>query len=485
MGKGKNAKWVRQSKWLRHQKRFMSMKMKQFRLKVIQWETYEQWRLGYLKRNPKLPSDWQVSEKRLYKEMCFCVDEEEDVRKCGCEIHLKMGELAAGLKRWRRKILSIKKPDHSCRVCASDEYLSVCDNVSTLGAHLVPCPRQSNGERKLQCVSGCCAVCKNANENLCVCEAERDFFNTNVKYKWLRPIKIGNRNETVWAYDVKPYHEFVNLLCSYYTDKYRLHNWVYKRQNAARSNCRKNLQPGDVILEFDYAAKAAQFQQDCMPCSASRQTSKFILYAHFDPRMNEFGHNIGDTTEVFAFHSNCLTQDSQSIRRCLTHVLENLKERGFLTNNAHFWADGSGAQNKGRKSFRNLSELSLSQSIVIVQNFACTHHFGGPWDTEGGRQTRAITSHILNARDDESVLDAGDNVWLLRRIMNKAGQPDPPISSQKIWRPHSESAPQPTTAPVVRVRPRPIRRQSRGRTEAEMKDDNTASVCVLVPPMAV
>lgn len=82
---------------------------------------------------------------------------------------------------------------------------------------------------------------------------------------------------------------FPASLCSYYEDKYRLHNWVYKRQHTAQQNRRKNLQHGDVILEFDYAAKAGQFQQDCMPCSASGQTSKFIVYAHFDPKLDLVG----------------------------------------------------------------------------------------------------------------------------------------------------------------------------------------------------
>ena len=359
------------------------------------------------------------------------------------------------------------------QVCSSDDYLSVCENVSTFNSHLCPCGKDPiTNERKLLCVKGNCDVCKNADQNLRVCSGEQVYFCSEVRYKWLKPIKIGNRNETVWAYDVKPYDDFCQLLCSYYEDKYRLHNWVYKHQNAARHNCRNNLQPGCVVLEFDYAAKAAQFQQNCMPCSASRQTSKFILFAHFDPKLDEFGHNILDTTEVFAFHSNCLIQDSQSVRRCLQHVCENLIQRGFLKNTAHLWADGCGAQNKGRKSFRNLSELSLSISIQIIQNFGCSHHFEGPWDTEGGRQTRTIKSHILNARDTESVLDAGDNVKVLRQIMNKSGQPDSPIPTQKLWRPPTDNttSQQTTTVSVDKTKPK---RQARGRTQAEMKDDET------------
>ena len=303
------------------------------------------------------------------------------------------------------------------------EYISVCENASTFHSHLCPCGKDpTTDERKLICVTDSCDVCKNSNQNLRVCEQEREFLNSEVYYKWLKPIKIGNRNETVLAYDV---NEFCELLCTYYEEKYRLHNWVYKHQDVARRNCHNNLQPGHVILKFDYAAKAAQFHQDCMSCSASRRTSKFIVFAHFDPKLDEFGHNMSDTTtELFAFHSNCLTQDNQSVRRCLQHVCENLIQRGFLKNFAYFWSDGSGSQNKGRMSFRNPSdELSLLFiAIQILQNFACAHHFRGSWDTEGGRQTRAIKSHILNCRDTTSVLDAGDNVNVLSQIMNRAGR---------------------------------------------------------------
>ena len=82
-------------------------------------------------------------------------------------------------------------------------------------------------------------------ENMTVCRGEADYrADLPVKFKWLRPIKIGNRNETEWAYDTKPYAEFIGLMIRYYEDTYRLHNWVYHRQQAARKNCRKHLQPG-------------------------------------------------------------------------------------------------------------------------------------------------------------------------------------------------------------------------------------------------
>jgi len=146
-------------------------------------------------------------------------------------------------------------------------------------------------------------------------------------------------------------------------------------------------------------------------------------------------------------------------------------QRGHLKDTAHLWADGCGAQNKGRKSFRQFSELSAVLCITIFLNFPSTAHFAGPWDTEGGRQTRAVRNHVLNERETESVLDAGDNVRLLRSILNKAGQPDKPIQSQKMWRPSNASLPAPHDIVVASKAKR--QRQLRGRTEAEAADDDT------------
>ena len=117
--KDADGRWVWKTQWARHQKRYMSMTMEEFRECVIKWTRYLNWREVYLAKNPRLPPTWHVGVKRLYKEKCFCVDEQENVRKCGCEYHLKMGELVAALKRWRRavhaKILE-KNPGHSCSV---------------------------------------------------------------------------------------------------------------------------------------------------------------------------------------------------------------------------------------------------------------------------------------------------------------------------------------------------------------------------------
>ena len=362
------------------------------------------------------------------------------------------------------------------QVCTTgDGFLQ---NLSKFGDNVCPCGRDDNGQRKLACALGKCQDCQGLCAQLPCCDAEADFQETDpVKLKWLRPIKIGNRNETEWAYETKPYNDFMALFNAYYCNTYRMHNWIYKRQDAERHQNRKRLQAGRVILEFDYAAKASQFMQDCMPCTAARQTSNFVVFAHFAPKHDDAGNNIGDTTEVFTFHSNCLTQDTHSIRRCLTHVLENLRARGLLTALvAYFWADGCGAQNKGRKSFRQWSELAVTLGLTIIANFPASHHFAGPWDTEGGRQARTVTNHIRNERDvseGASVLDAGDNVRLLRKLMKHAGEPDAPVPTQTMWRPAVDTPTDTTTHTAPCARPPKPKKQARGRTAIELKDDDT------------
>ena len=63
------------SKWRRHQKRYMVHRIAEMRELIIKWPPYLEWRANYLQLNPKIPSEWHVGEKRLYKERCFCVDE--------------------------------------------------------------------------------------------------------------------------------------------------------------------------------------------------------------------------------------------------------------------------------------------------------------------------------------------------------------------------------------------------------------------------
>ena len=71
---------------------------------------------------------------------------------------------------------------------------------------------------------------------------------------------------------------------------------------------------------------------------------------------------------------------------------------------------------------------------------------------EGGRENRAITLHLRNERNVgscESILGADDNVRLLRRILNKAGSPDPPASDEVMYRPRPSPSNTTTPSPSI------------------------------------
>ena len=156
--------------------------------------------------------------------------------KCGCEYHLKMTELIVTLQKWRRvahKKIKQSFPDHECDACSDiDKYLGFTKDLSTFTSHVCPCEKGCYHQRQLACAKGICVRCKNVRDVMSKCTAERDVMSLipPVKYKWLRAIQIGGRNDTEWAYMTKPYPEFEDLLVSYFEETYRLHNWVYKRQ---------------------------------------------------------------------------------------------------------------------------------------------------------------------------------------------------------------------------------------------------------------
>ena len=112
----------------------------------------------------------------------------------------------------------------------------------------------------------------------------------------------------------------------------------------------------------------------------------------------------------------------------------------------------------------------MELQVHIICNFACSHHFAGPWNTEVGRQHRAITRHVRNERDMktfQTIQNVGDNVRLLRDVMNKAGVPDPPIATQTRWqKPDRVEVP---LATVTTAKQHNVQKQVHGRSDAEME----------------
>lgn len=146
-------KYVWKSEWERHTQRYMIHKISEIVVMMKKWDPYMEWRKAYLALNPRLPSTWHVGEKRLYKDRCFCVDEQEHVRKMGCGRHLKMNELVTGLQKWRRdahkRLPLLLKDDY---VAPPDDYFEFACSVTNFADHVCPCERTSYGHRKLDCV---------------------------------------------------------------------------------------------------------------------------------------------------------------------------------------------------------------------------------------------------------------------------------------------------------------------------------------------
>ena len=100
-------------------------------------------------------------------------------------------------------------------------------------------------------------------------------------------------------------------------------------------------------------------------------------------------------------------------------------------------------------------------------------------------QLAAVCNYLLNeldAENGETIVGAGDNVILLRHLLRKAGEPDPPVASQKMWRPVASGTSQSVQAasPLRRTTSKP-KRQSRGRTvikELEDDDDTDPRYCI-------
>ena len=124
-----------------------------------------------------------------------------------------MDELVAGLQKWRRgahkRLPLLLKDDY---VAPPDDYFEFASSTSKFADHVCPCERTWYGHRKLNCVRGLCDVCRDIQDNLFESPGEDHLHESlSVKYKWLRSIQIGGRQDTEWAWMSKPYVEFMDF----------------------------------------------------------------------------------------------------------------------------------------------------------------------------------------------------------------------------------------------------------------------------------
>ena len=112
------------------------------------------------------------------------MDEKEAVRKCGCDIHLKINDLIAGLYKWRmavQKQLVKLDPGHEA---VDPSYFDATKSLTNFCNHVCPCVRAPDGNRRLACARGNCAECRNMRSQLTAAPGEEKLHaSLPVKYK--------------------------------------------------------------------------------------------------------------------------------------------------------------------------------------------------------------------------------------------------------------------------------------------------------------
>jgi hypothetical protein len=160
-----------------------------------------------------------------------------------------------------------------------------------------------------------------------------------------------------------------------------------------------------IVLQFDHGSGYEHKQQMEGLCHHSKTSPLMVFYIHHSPKFDSTGKKVSHTTDVRTywaddndnhvakkdchyFYSALLDIDSTYIGTEAHHIMCPDDKPEY-----HGWADGCGEQNKGRRTFRMLTEFAAgtfrdNTKRPITLNHACTGHFGGVWDADGGRQCK-------------------------------------------------------------------------------------------------
>ena len=211
---------------------------------IVTWcqtfEPYLEFRAQLARRVPRLAS-WHLTVSRLNKEKCFCVDRNSQGRKCACEIHVQLGYFLEALSVWRRSEHGHHSHcDCECEACVDNHvgYQAVVSNSSAFSQSICNTPECAKDDvrncRPLRCALGKHAICNRITEPLLICP--NDYASARlVRYKTQQPVKSGGKVFDDWVYQEATMRQFIQMVKSFYKDKYRLHNWIYKWQEADRS----------------------------------------------------------------------------------------------------------------------------------------------------------------------------------------------------------------------------------------------------------
>ena len=228
---------------------------------------------------------------------------------------------------------------------------------------------------------------------------------------------------------------------------YRLHNWVYKWQDAERRRIIDNQRPNQLIILLDYANRYTHWQQDGACCKHDRQSSHLVVYVLSAPSYytsatikkkgkcmivytyyvvsaccqspsSRWFTYLGHRCEVWTFWNSDPKQTPECVHAALREIvsteMKKADKRGTPISEVILFSDRCGEQFSGRKNFRMCSETATLLAVVLLWIFACPHHFAGVWDAWGGTESRLLKNVEINGH--ETIRTAIDCVVKLREL---------------------------------------------------------------------
>lgn len=345
--------------------------------------------------------------------------------------------------------MSVNQIANTCKTCRDSHRLgrgqiADCSSFGTAIHRGDFCGKDAErGCRPLRCALGECEDCQHYDDALHMCPEEYTSKRL-VRYKTSEPVSSAGKVFEDWVYRECAIRPFLKLLRDFYLQKYRLfcfthvidththllplhvyrlHNWIYKWQDAERRRVIECMRPHQLVICMDYANKYSHWQQDGATCKHDRQSSHLVIFVLSNPvyatsaKINKVSH----TCEAWTYWNEDPKQTPECIHAALRHLITIEKKRAVSRavsiTEVIIFSDRCGEQNAGRKNFRMCSESAMFLKLVLLWIFACPHHFAGVWDAWGGSETKLLKNVEKDGTD--TMRTVVDCVVKLRELRSK------------------------------------------------------------------
>jgi hypothetical protein len=360
----------------------------------------------------RLNADGEISEELLEKNDPYWPDRVGE-KKCACHPHTGMQYACKAISHWRR--LQHVNCDCDCANCGGSPdsvehraYFAATSDVSALG-DCVSCARDPvTNIRPLECM----LTHDHWRDKFPVCPLEEEVQDPPIKFLKSEPVqhKKAWAAQNEWVHDELEITEYLKWMKELYDSIYRLHNFVAKWQTRNMGLCLRNMRSHWLVLQFDFGNGYGHRQQNSGTCNHPKISQLFIIYAHHSPVFDpSSGEKTSHTTDTWTFWGDD-SDEHDATKNCfyvhgsideVTRYYTGGEDRIIPADplpEVHAWCDGSGEQNKGRRTFRMCTEFPQRHGgIGLTFNFAATNHFGGNWDAKGGRECRRCYRSELDA----------------------------------------------------------------------------------------